>query len=157
MNNAAVRIRPMTLADYATVHRLWQEAEGLSLGEDDQRIGIKLYLARNRGLCFVATSKDAIIGTVLCGHDGRRGILRHLVVDPEFRKRGIGRALVQECVAALAKQGIRKCNTFVMDDNVSGLRFWKRIGYRVFKYDYRTLQIVTSASPRLPSPRRIRR
>ena len=136
----------MTLADYGEVYRLWQQAEGLSLGEDDQRSGIKLYLGRNRGLCFVTTAEAKIIGAVLCGHDGRRGILRHLVVRPEFRKQGTGRALVQKCLAALAKQGIRKCNLFVMDYNTAGLRFWKNIGYRPLKYDYRTLQMLTSGT-----------
>jgi ribosomal protein S18 acetylase RimI-like enzyme len=138
------KIRSMTLADYAAVYRLWEQAEGLSLVEDDEREGIKLYLARNRDLCFVAVAEEKIIGTVLCGHDGRRGVLRHLAVQPEFRKRGIGKALVQKCLAALAKEGIRKCNLYVMDYNVAGMRFWKHIGYRLFKYDFRTLQILTS-------------
>jgi N-acetylglutamate synthase len=139
------KIRRMTLHDYAAVHRLWLQTEGMSLTEDDNREGIALYLRRNRGLCFIATSENQLIGTVLCGHDGRRGILRHLAVQKEFRKQGIALRLVQKSLTALAVQGIQKCNLYVMDYNVTGLRFWKHIGFHLIADDYRTLQIGTGA------------
>ena len=135
----------MKLADYAAVYRLWRATKGMALVEDDSRAGIKLYLARNPGLCFVATVNAKIVGTVICGHDGRRGILRHLAVRPKFRKRGIGRTLVQKCLDGLATQGIRKCNIFVMDYNKAGLRWWKNLGGVQHKYVWRTVQIPTVA------------
>jgi ribosomal protein S18 acetylase RimI-like enzyme len=138
-------IRAMTIADHGAVHRLWRTSDGIVLVADDSRRGIGLYLARNRGLCFVATVDDEIVGTVLCGHDGRRGILRHLAVKPAFRNLGIGRDLAKRCLSALASSGIRKCNLYVMKDNSQGMRFWKRLGYRVLAEDYRTLQASTSA------------
>jgi len=134
-------IREMTLADHGAVHRIWRSAEGICVVEDDSRKGIRLYLARNPGLCFVATADERIVGTVLCGHDGRRAILRHLAVVPEFRKHGIGSALAGRCLRALAKQGVRKCNLYVMDGNASGMRFWKKLGYRLLPDEYRTLQV----------------
>ena len=134
----------MTLADYAPVHRLWRATKGMALGPDDSWAGIKLYLARNRGLCFVATVETKIVGTVICGHDGRRGILRHLAVRPEFRQQGIGRQLVQKCLDGLAKQGIRKCNVFVMDYNTLSLRWWKNLGYTPLKYEWRMIQVPTA-------------
>ncbi len=133
----------MELADYAPVYRLWRRTEGMALVEDDSRAGIKLYLARNPGLCFVATVEAKIVATALCGHDGRRGILRHLAVVPKYRRQGIGRALVAKCLAGLAKQGIRKCNIFVMDYNKAGLRWWKKLGCVPLKYEWRTVQIPT--------------
>lgn len=138
-------IRSMTLADHADVHRIWRNSDGICVVAEDSRAGIGLYLARNRGLCFVATVEGAIVGTVLCGHDGRRGILRHLAVTPAFRKHGIGSALAARCLRALSRQGIGKCNIFVMDGNTSGMRFWRRLGYRLLANEYRTLQIRTSA------------
>ncbi len=136
-------IRGMTLADHGDAHRIWRSAEGICVVAEDSRAGIKLYLARNRGLCFVATSGGRIVGTVLCGHDGRRGILRHLAVIPDFKGKGIGRALADKCLRALARQGVRKCNIFVMDDNAEGMRFWRHLGYRLLDDEWRTLQIGT--------------
>jgi N-acetylglutamate synthase len=145
----AAVIRPLTLADHDEVYRLWTQCEGICVSDDDARDRIELYLERNPGLCWVATVEvplsgktvAAIVGTVLCGHDGRRGILRHLAVAPAFRRGGLGRSLVEKCLAALAAQGIRKCNIYVQDDNLAGRKFWEHLGYRALTDDYRTLQI----------------
>lgn len=135
----------MTPGDYPVVIAVWRRSEGLSLSEDDEETGIALYLRRNRGLCFVALEDGEVVGTVLCGHDGRRGILRHLAVLREHRGRGIGRRLVGVALAALAAEGIRKCNLFVLDDNPDGLRYWKRLGFQQLDDSFRTLQTTISA------------
>ena len=136
-------LREMTIDDYDDVWRLWEQTEGLSLEEADTREAMAIYLNRNLGLCFVACVGDKIVGTVLCGHDGRRGILRHLAVKKEFRHRGIARALINKSLSALAKEGIRKCNTYVMDTNTEGRLFWEHVGWHVLEDNYRTMQIST--------------
>jgi ribosomal protein S18 acetylase RimI-like enzyme len=138
--DAEVRIREMRPGDYPAVITVWRRSEGLSLTVDDERPGIALYLRRNRGLCFVATLGRTVVGTVLCGHDGRRAILRHLAVLREHRRRGIGRRLVGAVLSALATERIRKCNLFVLDDNADGLRYWKSLGFRLLDDSFRTLQ-----------------
>jgi GNAT superfamily N-acetyltransferase len=85
-----------------------------------------------------------IVAAVLCGHEGRRGILRHLAVKPEFRRKGIARALVKECLAGLGKEGIKKCNTFVLDEDPEARRFWEHMGWSLLEDNYRTLQSPTS-------------
>jgi ribosomal protein S18 acetylase RimI-like enzyme len=142
------RIREMTSDDYEEAYSLWQETEGLSLEESDSREDIEIYLRRNQGFCFVACSNDRIVGTVLCGHEGRRGILRHLVVKRKFKDQGIARALVNRCLSSLANQGIKKCNTFVLDENVGGRRFWEHMGWYVLEDNYRTMQIPTVQNKR---------
>ena len=112
----------------------------MCLGEDDSREGIALYLRRNPKSCFVALDGAEIIGVVLSGHEGRRGILRHLVVKREYRKKGIATSLVRACFEALAADGIKKCNIFVMDDNRAGLKFWEHIGFYQLEENYWTLQ-----------------
>jgi len=138
-------IRIMSQDDYDSVYRLWETAEGMSLGEDDSRDGLALYLRRNPHSCFVALDGREVVGAVLSGHEGRRGILRHLVVKQEFRKRGIAVALVRACLEALLAEGIKKCNIFVMDDNEAGLKFWEHIGFYRLEENYRTLQHRTDA------------
>jgi ribosomal protein S18 acetylase RimI-like enzyme len=145
-------IRPMVPADYDESFALWSACEGLSLGDDDQPDGIALYLRYNTGLCFVAVSDGSLVGTVLAGHDGRRGILRHLVVRPDFRRQGLGRRLVRCSLDALAAAGIRKCNLFVMDHNPAGRHFWEQLGFRPLPNDYRTLQLGTGTPFAAPGP-----
>jgi ribosomal protein S18 acetylase RimI-like enzyme len=137
------RIREMTIGDYDEVYRLWEQTEGLSLEEGDSRGAIDIYLRRNRGLCFVACGDSEIVGTALCGHEGRRGTLRHLAVKREYRGKGIGRALIHQCLSALAKEGIMRCNTFVLDENVEGRLFWEHMGWYVLEDNYRTMQTPT--------------
>jgi len=136
-------IRQMTIDDYEEVYSLWKQAEGLTLEESDTQEGIALYLSRNPGLCFVAMVSGEIVAGVLCGHEGRRGILRHLAVKPEFRRKGIARSLVEECLARLAKEGIKKCNIFVLDEDPEAGRFWEHMGWSLLEDNYRTLQSPT--------------
>ncbi len=78
----------MRIGDYPQIYALWRETEGFSLEESDSKEGIGIYLRRNRGFCFVACDGDQIIGTILCGHEGRRGILLHLSVARNYRHGG---------------------------------------------------------------------
>jgi ribosomal protein S18 acetylase RimI-like enzyme len=138
------RIRQMTMADYAGAYALWKKAEGLCLEESDSAEAIAIYLKRNRGLCFVACDGDRIVGTLLCGHDGRRGVLRHLTIDKSHRHNGIARAMIDRTLPALAKAGIAKCNAFVLDANVQALRFWDHLGWYGLDDNYRLLQTPTT-------------
>lgn len=116
--------------DFDAVLALWRQTEGVGLNESDTRPAITAYLARNPGLSFVARGDEAIVGAVLCGHDGRRGYLHHLAVAAAHRKRGLGKQLVHACLAALAPLGISRCNIFLFSDNAAGESFWHYHGWR---------------------------
>ncbi|MDQ7063084.1 MAG: GNAT family N-acetyltransferase [candidate division KSB1 bacterium] len=120
-----VRLRTMTIEDYDAVYRLWQRCEGIVLGLSDTRAAIARFLNRNPDLSFVALMDDRIVGAVMCGHEGRRGYIHHLAVDPPHRHHGIGRALVDACLQRLRDLNIEKCHIFVMNDNEEGFAFWK--------------------------------
>ena len=125
----SLTIEPMTPGSYDQVIALWQAAEGVGLSEADSREAIAQYLARNPGLSLVALQDGQLVGAVLCGHDGRRGYIHHLAVRPEARRQGIGRRLVQECLAGLDLQGIHKCHLFVFRRNEEAIAFWQAIGF----------------------------
>ena len=93
MNNFT--FREMNINDYDRILTLWQRTPGLGLSNADSREGIRSFLERNPGLCFVCQEGERLIGTILCGHDARRGYIYHLAVDEAYRKRGIGRQLTQ--------------------------------------------------------------
>ena len=124
-----IEIREFSINDYDAAIQLWQRVEGLEIAEGDDRKGIAQFLARNQGLSRVATDGSAIVGVVLCGHDGRRGHIYHLAVDPAYQGRGIGKRLFDESLADLRRIGIKRVIIMVADDNPSGRQFWKRSGY----------------------------
>ena len=122
-------IRAMTIADFAAVLRLWQDTEGISLNESDDRGQIRNFLRHNPGMSFVARRGGEIVGAVLCGHDGRRGYLHHLAVARAHREKGLGKKLVNACLTKLQRLKIQKCNIFLFTDNGAGEKFWKHNGW----------------------------
>lgn len=125
-----MQIHPMTIADYDEAFALWQATEGIGLSAGDSREAILRYLDRNPGMSFVARGEQGeMLGAVLCGHDGRRGLLHHLAVRAGSRKQGIGRALVARALDALRAEGIDKCHLFVYKENEPGRAFWTAEGW----------------------------
>jgi N-acetylglutamate synthase len=122
-------IRVMTIGDYADVLDLWQTSEGVGLSDSDSRENIQQYLDRNSGMSFVALMDDKVVGAILAGHDGRRGYIYHLAVNPDFRRQGIGRNLVERCIKIMAESGIKKCHLFIFNENTEGMAFWESIGW----------------------------
>lgn len=124
-----VVIRELERNDYQDAITLWQRTPGMGLSEADTAENVDLFLMRNRGLSFAAISGNELIGTILCGHDGRRGFLYHLAVRSDYRRRGIGRTLVERSLIKLGEAGITKCHLFVQADNSQGRDFWNHIGF----------------------------
>jgi ribosomal protein S18 acetylase RimI-like enzyme len=127
--SADIKTREFVISDYDTALKLWQRVEGLEIAEGDERQGVSFFLARNPGLSRVATDGAAIIGVALCGHDGRRGYIYHLAVDPAYQARGVGRRLMDECVAGLRRAGLKRALILVAHDNPRGRNFWRRHGW----------------------------
>ena len=102
--------------------------EGIGLSEADSYEGIARFLQRNPGLSFVAVQGQELVATILCGHDGRRGLIHHLTVRQDHRLSGLGRSLVRKCLDGLRGQGIGKCHLFVYRRNAEAKAFWVRTG-----------------------------
>ena len=97
--------RTMSIGDYAKVSNLWSTSDGTVIRTSDSEEHIAKYLSRNYGLSFVAESHGEIVGSILAGHDGKRGYIQHLVVSLKFRSAGIGSQLVSHCIIALNGNG----------------------------------------------------
>lgn len=123
-------IRKMKPNDYEAAFKLWTSAKGVGLRSlDDSKGGIANFLGRNKDTCFVAVMDGELVGTILCGNDGRRGYIYHAMVSAEHRGNGTGKALVNAVLDALKQTGINKTALVVFADNVSGINFWKRMGF----------------------------
>jgi N-acetylglutamate synthase len=140
----AGRIRPFRIADYDEVLKLWRRTEGVGLNESDTREAIAAFLRRNPRMSLVAVQAGRIIGAILCGHDGRRGSLHHLAVARRYRRQGLGRQLVEACLAKLWAEHIDKCNLFVFAGHADGMSFWKHNGWKL-RTDLRVMQVQLDA------------
>ena len=127
--------RPAKIGDYDSIYELWcstpQSKRALN-PVDDSREGIDRYLKRNPSTCFLAVADDdtqKVVGVILTGHDGRRAIVHHLCVHPDFRRMGIARMLVERAEEALRLEGITKIFGLVFKDNDPANAFWEKQGY----------------------------
>ena len=125
-----MQIRAMTIDDYEAVRDLWYSIKGFAIRSiDDSREGVEKFLNRNPGISVVAVEDDKIVGAILCGHDGRRATFYHVCVRQEYRRRGIGKAMVVRCMEKLNEEGVNKVALIAFTVNDVGNTFWKEIGW----------------------------
>ena len=131
MQNTSFTIRTMTLQDYDGLRALWMTIHGFAIRSlDDSREGVEQFLKRNPNTSVVAVSDTGeIVGGILCGHDGRRGCLYHVCVKEDYRRHGIGKAMVVFCMNALKDEHINKVSLIAFTSNDVGNAFWKQIGW----------------------------
>ncbi|MGZ5023839.1 MAG: GNAT family N-acetyltransferase, partial [Chthoniobacterales bacterium] len=121
--------REFLMDDYDAAIALWKKIEGVEICEGDSREEIRGYLARNPGLSRVAEENGVMAGAALCGYDGRRGFIYHLAVAQQFRGRGVGKRLLDDCLRGLRAAGLPRAIILVARDNPLGREFWLRNGW----------------------------
>ena len=124
-----IKTREFAIDDYDAAIELWRRVEGVEIAEGDSREDIAQYLLRNPGLSRAATNGSVLVGVALCGHDGRRGLIYHLAVDPACQRLGLGKQLVDECLQGLRRAGLERALILVAEDNPGGRAFWQRHGW----------------------------
>ena len=123
-------VRQMKIEDYDQVYALWTKIRGFGIRSvDDSKEGVARFLRRNPDTSVVAVEEGQVVGAILYGHDGRRGCLYHVCVDPNWRMRGIGKAMVVYAMEALKKEEINKVSLIAFTQNDIGNAFWKEIGW----------------------------
>ena len=123
-------VRTMTIEDYDEVRALWMSIKGFGIRSvDDSREGVEAFLRRNPLTSVVDIEDGKVVGSILCGHDGRRGCLYHVCVAEDYRMRGIGKEMVVFCMNALKAEHVNKVSLIAFTRNDIGNAFWKQIGW----------------------------
>ena len=121
-------IRVMTIDDYDEVYKLWLTIHGFGIRSiDDSKEGVAKFLKRNPTTSVVAVEDGHVVGSILCGHDGRRGCLYHVCVDKAYRNHGLCRQMVATALKALDEEGINTVSLIAFKNNEIGNGFWKDI------------------------------
>lgn len=123
-----IELREFRPGDYPAVRRLWEGTAGVGLSEGDSQDGVTRVLERNPGLSWVAVSGDTVVGVILCGHDGRRGMIYHLSVAASHRRQRVATRLVQATFYGLRTAGIEQCYAMAYTTNDLARAFWVSVG-----------------------------
>jgi len=124
------QIRPFRYPqDFTEVFDLWQHSgPGVRISISDEPAELEKKLHRDPDLFLVATSAEKIIGSVMGGFDGRRGLMYHLAVLPDYRKLGVGSLLMEELENRLRAKGCIHYYLLVTRDNPEAIRFYEKRG-----------------------------
>jgi len=143
---AGMQITELTIEMWPDVLSLMGRTPGICVRDADTAERVAAYLRRNPAMSFVALHEGRVVGCAMCGHDGRRGYLHHVVVEPAHRRAGVATALVDRCLDRLEAAGILKCHLDVLATNEQGKAFWARRGW-TRRDDVQKFSFIRSASP----------
>ena len=117
--------------DYEAVYELWKSIEkGVHVGRSDTLSEIEKKIARDPDLFLVAEVDGTLIGSVIGGYDGRRGLIYHLAVSASFRGKGIGSCLMEEVESRLRAKGCLKCYLLVVEGNTEAEHYYQQRGWQ---------------------------
>lgn len=122
-------VRAFREQDRAEVVELWRVCDLLRPWNDPHR-DIQRKLAVADGMFLVAIEGDRVVGSVMAGYDGHRGWINYLAVDPNLRRAGVGRLLMERAEEALTRLGCAKINLQIRSGNTVATEFYGRLGYR---------------------------
>jgi len=132
VSTPSIQIREFRFpADYESVYALWASMEkGVRIGRSDALAEIEKKIGRDPDLFLVAETGGCIIGSVIGGFDGRRGLIYHLAVAAEYRGQGLGSRLMDEVEARLRAKGCLKCYLMVTKDNTEVVHYYEQRGWK---------------------------
>lgn len=118
--------------DLEPVLDLWRDAgPGIHTGISDTPAEIRKKLERDPDLFLVAVDGKRVVGSVIGGFDGRRGLMYHLAVAPSHRGDSLGRRLMEELESRLRRKGCLKCYLLVTKDNQNAVDFYEHLGWEI--------------------------
>ena len=127
-----INIRVMQMEDYDRVKALWMTIHGFGIRSiDDSRAGVERFIRRNPTTSIVAEYNNEIIGSILCGHDGRTATFYHVCVREDMRRRGIGKTMAVAAMRACQEEHVNKVSLVAFKKNEIGNQFWHGAGWKL--------------------------
>lgn len=102
----------------------------MRVGRSDSPVEIEKKIARDPDLFLIAEYQNQIVGSVIGGYDGRRGLIYHLAVSATFRGQGIGSRLMEEVESRLRTKGCLKCYLLITSDNYEVENYYQQRGWQ---------------------------
>ncbi len=130
MTEPDIVVRTFHPADEAQVVAVWYRCD-LVVPWNDPEQDIRHKVAFQPDLFLVGETRSRIVGTVMAGYEGHRGWINYLAVAPDYRRRGIGRRLMQAAEHELSALGCPKINLQVRSSNAGVIAFYQRLGFVV--------------------------
>jgi ribosomal protein S18 acetylase RimI-like enzyme len=145
--NRALSVTPVEDSDIAEVITLWQRC-GSTRAWNDPVADIALARREANATVLLGRNTGALVASVLVGHDGHRGWVYYVTVDPDHRYKGYGRVIMTAAEDWLRARGIQKLQLMVRGDNLQVHAFYESLGY----YDQKRVTFAKWLDGREPTP-----
>ena len=132
-------IRSLGVDDYDSVMDLWRRAGLSSLrpnGRDSRDAFARQFSDSSWQAVLGLENGGRLVGAVVATHDGRKGWINRLAVDPVERRKGFAKALIAAAEDALHVEGIAVTAVLIERDNISSLALFQGLGYQLHDDDY---------------------
>jgi ribosomal protein S18 acetylase RimI-like enzyme len=146
-NGPALTVTSIEDSEIPEVTRLWQRC-GLTREWNDPAGDIALARKENNATVLLGRRDGALVASVLVGHDGHRGWVYYVSVDPDHRLKDYGREIMTAAEDWLRERGIAKLQLMVRDDNARVRAFYETLGY----YDQKRVTFAKWLDGREPTP-----
>ena len=143
----ALTIEAIEDGDVTEVIALWQRCGSLRAWNDPAR-DIALARKETNATVLLGRNDGVLVASVLVGHDGHRGWVYYVTVDPDHRFKGYGRVIMSAAEDWLRARGIEKLQLMVRGDNAKIHAFYRSIGY----YDQERVVFAKWLDGREPTP-----
>ncbi len=114
--------------DLETIVDLWMKC-GLTRPHNDPHTDIAFARAQPNADILVGKRDGNIVASVMVGHDGHRGTVYYVCVDPDCQTKGLGRRTMAAAEDWLQQRGVWKLNLVIREENEKVFGFYEALGY----------------------------
>ncbi len=125
-----MKIENFKMQYYNEVLELWKRAE-VGVGSSDNKEEIAIILDRNPELFLISKEEENVVAVVIGAFDGRRGYVHHLAVDPDYQKRGYGKAIIDDLIERFRRKKVHKVHLFIEKHNKKVVDFYSKQGWEI--------------------------
>ncbi|MFP4462124.1 MAG: GNAT family N-acetyltransferase [Thermotogota bacterium] len=124
------KIKKLQISDYPSLIEIWKEA-GFKIGKSEEKHEVEKFLQTNPKTSLGVYNNDTLIGCILGGYDGRRGLIHHFALRKDYQGKGYGKALLDQLMAIFKEKGVVKVSFWVKKDNTRVIPFYERHGFEL--------------------------
>ena len=124
------KILKLNISHYTALIEIWKES-GFKIGKSEKKEEVEKFLQTNPNTSLGIYIDDTLIGCILGGYDGRRGLIHHFAITKEHQGKGYGKALLDQLMGIFKELGVVKVSFWVKKDNTQVIPFYKKHGFEL--------------------------
>ena len=124
----AIEIRSFRQEEEVPLIKLWERCK-LVVAWNDPSKDIRRKVQLDPRELLRVLHDNSLIASVMAAYEGHRGWINYLAVDPEYRRKGLGKTMMKAAETYLEQFECPKINLQIHAQNHQVIEFYKSIGF----------------------------